>query len=88
MTTSSTARLFMHGRSQAVRLPKEFRMPGDRVRVRSLGTSVVLEPVIDDVPTWFAAMDAYAEIPFPDADEPKTPAADDLFDWGAPEGRR
>jgi hypothetical protein len=25
---ASTARLFMHGRSRAVRLPKEFRLPG------------------------------------------------------------
>ena len=28
-----TAKLFKNGRSQAVRLPKEFRMPGKEVRV-------------------------------------------------------
>jgi hypothetical protein len=28
MTGNTTAKLFMHGRSQAVRLPKEFRLPG------------------------------------------------------------
>ena len=29
-----TAKLFKNGRSQAVRLPLAFRLPGDRVRVR------------------------------------------------------
>ena len=28
MPAKTHAKLFMHGRSQAVRLPKEFRMPG------------------------------------------------------------
>ena len=28
-----TAKVFKHGNSQAVRLPKEFRLPGDRVRL-------------------------------------------------------
>ena len=42
---AQTARLFWSGRSQAVRLPKEFRLPGDRVHIRRHGTSIVLEPV-------------------------------------------
>lgn len=35
----------MNGRSQAVRIPKEFRFPGDAVSVRRLGDGVLLEPV-------------------------------------------
>jgi antitoxin VapB len=42
---AATAKLFMHGRSQAVRLPKEFRMPGTEVSVRREGDRIVLEPV-------------------------------------------
>ena len=38
------AKLFKNGQSQAVRLPKEFRMPGDSVYIRKLGTSIVLIP--------------------------------------------
>ena len=38
----STAKLFMHGRSQAVRLPKEFRFEGTEVYVRRVGDDVVL----------------------------------------------
>lgn len=39
-----TAKLFKNGRSQAVRLPKEFRFEGDEVYVRREGRSVVLTP--------------------------------------------
>lgn len=36
------AKLFFHGRSQAVRLPKEFRFEGTEVYVRRVGDEVVL----------------------------------------------
>jgi len=40
-----TARVFTTGRSQAVRLPKEFRFEGDTVLVHREGSSVILEPI-------------------------------------------
>jgi antitoxin VapB len=58
---SATAKLFMHGRSQAVRLPKEFRMPGKEVRVSRVGDKVILEPIEKppfDVRAWRARLDA------------------------------
>ena len=42
---AATAKIFMHGRSQAVRLPKEFRLPGKEVRVSKVGDKVILEPL-------------------------------------------
>ena len=39
------AKVFWNGRSQAVRLPKEFRFEGDEVLVRREGEAVVLEPL-------------------------------------------
>jgi len=39
-----TAKLFMNGRSQAVRLPKEFRFDGDEVFIKKVGDSVILIP--------------------------------------------
>lgn len=39
------AKLFWNGRSQAVRLPKEFRFDGDEVEVHKEGERVVLEAV-------------------------------------------
>ena len=40
----NTAKLFMNGRSQAVRLPKEFRFDGDEVFIKKVGDSVILIP--------------------------------------------
>ena len=41
----ATAKLFWTGRSQAVRLPKEFRFEGKEVRISREEGRVVLEPV-------------------------------------------
>jgi antitoxin VapB len=43
--TERRAKLFQNGRSQAVRLPRDFRFEGSEVRIRRQGESVVLEPV-------------------------------------------
>ena len=43
--TMMTAKLFMNGRSQAVRLPKEYRFSGREVAIRREGEAVVLEPL-------------------------------------------
>ena len=45
MASAVTARLFKNGRSQAVRLPKEFRFSGDEVLVRREGEAIILEPI-------------------------------------------
>ena len=39
-----TARLFQNGKSQAVRLPKEFRFGSDRVYIKRVGNAVILIP--------------------------------------------
>ncbi|MEI7610516.1 MAG: type II toxin-antitoxin system VapB family antitoxin [Rhodospirillaceae bacterium] len=43
-----TAKVFWSGRSQAVRLPKDFRFDTDEVRIRRYGSGVILEPVAHD----------------------------------------
>jgi antitoxin VapB len=57
----ATGKIFMHGRSQAVRLPKEFRLPGREVRVSRIGDKVILEPLEKapfDVEAWRAELAA------------------------------
>lgn len=39
-----TAKLFENGRSQAVRLPKEYRFNGDEVAINKVGDIVILMP--------------------------------------------
>ena len=81
MADTAIARLFTHGRSQAVRLPKEFRMPGDRVRVRHAGDGVLLEPIASDVDAWFAELDRFADVPLFEGgrNQPLTPVGEDIF---------
>jgi antitoxin VapB len=40
----ATAKLFQHGGSQAVRLPKDFRFEGTEVEIEKRGDEVVLRP--------------------------------------------
>ena len=42
-----TAKVFWSGRSQAVRLPRAFRVDGREVRIRRCGRAIVLEPLAD-----------------------------------------
>ncbi|MDQ0468641.1 antitoxin [Labrys wisconsinensis] len=83
MVDTATAKLFRHGRSQAVRLPKEFRLPGTEVRVRRVGRGVLLEPVersAEDIQAIFAALDRYRGMPFMEEGrrQPSLPPADDV----------
>ncbi len=43
----NTAKVFWSGRSQAVRLPKEFRFDASEVTIRRDGDAVILEPLAD-----------------------------------------
>ena len=51
------AKVFWSGRSQAVRLPKEFRFKADEVRIRKHGNSVILEPIATDW-SWLDGLEA------------------------------
>ncbi len=44
-TANARAKIFTNGRSQAVRLPREFRFNGKELTIRKEGEAVVLEPV-------------------------------------------
>ena len=48
MAKTGIAKLFRNGRSQAVRLPQEFRFEGDRVPIRRIDQGVLLESLIPD----------------------------------------
>lgn len=52
----TTAKIFKNGNSQAVRLPKEFRVEGKQLNIYHFGKSIVLQPVTE---TW---KDVYLEL--------------------------
>jgi len=78
-----TAKLFWSGRSQAVRLPKEFRFSGETVRIRRHGSAVILEPVAEDW-SWLDAIVGKLDDDFVQAvdehpEQQERPALDELF---------
>jgi antitoxin VapB len=83
---TATAKIFKHGRSQAVRLPREFQLPGKEVRVSRMGRGVLLEPMEkmtrEEIEAWFAALDASRKEPFmPEGrNQPPPPEPESIFD--------
>ena len=83
---TTLAKLFRHGGSQAVRLPKAFRFEGEEVTVRKEGDAVILEPVKIFRPKteaewdrFWAELDAMGDGNFPDRDQPPIQERD--FGW-------
>lgn len=77
------AKIFWSGRSQAVRLPKDFWFDGDEVRIRRHGSAVILEPVAEDW-GWLDAIVGKLDVDFVEAaneqpSEQQRPALDKLF---------
>ena len=66
---SDRAKIFMHGGSQAVRLPKAYRFDGKEVAISREGDRIILEPADRPPPDWdaiFARIDAIGGGDFPD----------------------
>ncbi|MBV8214132.1 MAG: antitoxin [Verrucomicrobia bacterium] len=77
------AKVFWSGRSQAVRLPKEFRFDSDQVRIRRRGNVVILEPLAHDW-QWLDAVTAKLDDDFVEAvnEQPapqEHPGVDEFF---------
>ena len=78
------AKLFRNNRSQAVRIPVEFELPGDRVLIHREGNKLVLEPVsrpsniVELLAQWRQEPPLGSQDQFPEVDD--TPiAAEDIF---------
>jgi antitoxin VapB len=54
-----TAKLFQNGRSQAVRLPRDFRLPGDEVYIKKVGDLIMLIPRKSRMKLMFEGIDEF-----------------------------
>lgn len=69
-----TAKIFQHGGSQAVRLPKAFRFQGNEVQIEKHGDEVILTPVPTPKFRSFTEIARYLAEKFPDGgDFPEPP---------------
>jgi antitoxin VapB len=57
----NTAKLFINGRSQAVRLPKDCRFEGVEVYIKKYGNMVLLLPVDDPWASLIDSLDQFGE---------------------------
>ncbi|MGH7416550.1 MAG: antitoxin, partial [Candidatus Rokuibacteriota bacterium] len=45
MDSERNARLFRNGRNQAIRIPREFELPGTEARLRKEGDALIITPI-------------------------------------------
>lgn len=78
------AKIFWTGRSQAVRLPKDYRFDGKQVRIRRDGDKVILEPATreEDAKAWLERLAGTLDEDFAAAalDRPGPDHPDNLLD--------
>lgn len=69
MQTERHARLFRNGSYQALRIPREFELPGDEVIIHKEGNRLIVEPVVKkrDLLALLAALEKI-EDEFPNVD--------------------
>ena len=74
-----TARLFQNGRSQAVRLPKNYRFRGDRVFIKKMGNAVVLLPFRDSWELLIESVHLFSDDFMSEREQPPTQSREGLF---------
>lgn len=74
-----TAKLFQNGQSQAVRLPKAFRLPGTEVYIKKVGNAIVLLPMDHPWDTLWESLTHFSEDFMRERDQPPVQPRDDAF---------
>lgn len=74
-----TAKLFLNGQSQAVRLPKEFRLQGSEVYIKKSGSAVVLIPLVNSWGSLIDSLDKFSADFMTERDQPAPQTREALF---------
>ena len=69
-----TAKVFVNGRSQAVRLPKKYRFNSDEVYIQQLGDAVLLIPKESLRKTFLDGLNSFTDDIFEDGRQQGDPA--------------
>jgi antitoxin VapB len=57
----NTAKLFKNGKSQAVRLPKQFKFQGTEVYIKRIGRNVILMPKDDPWESLISSLNDFSD---------------------------
>lgn len=74
-----TARIFQNGRSQAVRLPKEYRFEGEQVFIKKVGDAVMLLPYQDGWQMLFDSLGQFSDDFMQIRQQPEQQVREDVF---------
>lgn len=74
-----TAKLFKNGKSQAVRLPKEFRFGSDRVYIKRVGEAVILLPYQTPWKTMLDSLSLFSADFMTEREQPPAQDREDIF---------
>lgn len=55
------ARISKHGYSQEVRIPRDYRLSGKRVKISRYGRGLLIEPVSEGFDDLFQSLDSFSE---------------------------
>lgn len=73
-----TAKIFINGRSQAVRLPRDFRFSGDDVYIKKIGKIVILIPKDDPWSSLIDSLDQFTDDFMENRGQPDQPPRENL----------
>ncbi|NTU50490.1 MAG: antitoxin [Desulfobulbaceae bacterium] len=75
-----TAKLFQNGKSQAVRLPKEYRFRGSKVYIKKMGKAVILLPEHDSWETLLDSLTLFSDDFMEERTQPPVDTRETLFE--------
>jgi len=74
-----TTRVFKSGNSQAVRIPRKFKVKEGRVAIREFGKGLLIEPLAEDNETWLRELSRYPVDLFEAREQPRAAEERDAF---------
>ena len=74
-----TAKIFENGRSQAVRLPKQYRLMGKEAYISKVGEAIVLLPKSEKWDLLLASFDLFSDDFFSERNQPELDKRENLF---------
>ena len=74
-----TAKLFTNGKSQAVRLPKAYRLKGKEVGITKIGNAVILYPIKTKWNALIESLDKFSDDFMEERKQPALENREDMF---------
>jgi antitoxin VapB len=75
-----TAKIFQNGKSQAIRLPKEYRFRGSKVYLKRMGNAVILIPEQDSWRPLIESLDRFTPDFMEERNQSPNQSHEDLFE--------